>query len=65
MKNRADNYLSRYINFFGSKEHKARIRGFVIGEQLLKEADEAGVEVVLNAAVIGFVSGQGSGSPYR
>lgn len=40
--------------FFGSKEHKAKIRGFVIGEQLLKEADEAGVEVVLNATVIGL-----------
>lgn len=40
--------------FFGSKEHKAKIRGFVIGEQLLKEADELGVEVVLNATVIGL-----------
>lgn len=40
--------------FFGSKEHKAKIRGFKIGEQLLKEAAEAGVEVVLNATVIGM-----------
>lgn len=40
--------------FFGSKEHKAKIRGFRIGEDLLKEADEAGVEVVLNAVVIGL-----------
>lgn len=40
--------------FFGSKEHKAKIRGFVIGEQLLKEASEAGVTVVLNATVIGM-----------
>jgi Thioredoxin reductase len=40
--------------FFGSKEHKAKIRGFKIGEQLLKEATEAGVEVVLNATVIGL-----------
>lgn len=40
--------------FFGSKEHKAKVRGFVIGEQLLKEADEAGVNVVLNATVIGM-----------
>lgn len=40
--------------FFGSKEHKAKIRGFVIGEQLLKEAGELGVEVVLNATVIGM-----------
>lgn len=40
--------------FFGSKEHKAKIRGFVIGQQLLEEADAAGVEVVLNATVIGL-----------
>lgn len=40
--------------FFGSKEHKAKIRGFRIGEQLLAEADQAGVEVVLDAAVIGM-----------
>ena len=33
--------------FFGSKEHKAKIRGFRIGQQLLEEADKAGVEVVL------------------
>ncbi len=26
--------------FFGSKEHKAKIRGFRIGEDLLKEAEE-------------------------
>jgi thioredoxin reductase/Fe-S-cluster-containing hydrogenase component 2 len=40
--------------FFGSKEHKARIRGFMIGRQLLEEADEAGVKVVLSATVIGL-----------
>lgn len=40
--------------FFGSKEHKAKIRGLVIGEQLLKEADENGVEVILDATVIGM-----------
>ena len=40
--------------FFGSKEHKAKIRGFKIGEDLLKEAEEYGVEVVLNATVIGL-----------
>ncbi len=40
--------------FFGSKEHKAKIRGFRIGEELLKAAAEAGVEVVLNAVVIGL-----------
>lgn len=40
--------------FFGSKEHKAKIRGFKIGEDLLKEADKAGVKVVLNVTVCGM-----------
>ncbi len=40
--------------FFGSKEHRAKVRGFVIGQQLLDEADEAGVEVELNSTVIGL-----------
>lgn len=40
--------------FFGSKEHNAKIRGFRIGENLLKEASEYGVKVILNATVIGL-----------
>ena len=40
--------------FFGSKEHRAKVRGFVIGQQLLEEAANVGVEVVLNATVIGL-----------
>ncbi len=40
--------------FFGSKEHRAKIRGYVIGEQLLEEAASAGVRVVLKATVIGL-----------
>lgn len=40
--------------FFGSKEHKAKERGFRIGEKLLSEAESLGVEVVLNAVVIGI-----------
>lgn len=40
--------------FFGSKEHKAKIRGFHIGYELLEEAGRYGVEVKLNAAVIGL-----------
>ena len=40
--------------FFGSKEHKAKIRGFRIGQQLLEEASGAGVEVKLNAVVTGL-----------
>ena len=35
--------------FFGSKEHRAKERGFMIGRQLLDEAEEVGVKVVLNA----------------
>lgn len=40
--------------FFGSKEHHAKIRGFNIGTQLLEEADQAGVNVHLNAVVAGI-----------
>ena len=40
--------------FFGSKEHRAKVRGFNIGKELLDEANENGVEVVLNATVIGL-----------
>ncbi len=40
--------------FFGSKEHQAKIRGFRIGEKLLQDAKEAGVQVVLNATVVGL-----------
>lgn len=40
--------------FFGSKEHKAKIRGFRIGEALLAEASALGVTVCLNATVMGI-----------
>lgn len=40
--------------FFGSKEHRAKIRGYVIGGQLLEEARKSGVEVILDATVIGL-----------
>lgn len=40
--------------FFGSKEHRAKMRGFKIGEELLREAEKASVEVVLNAIVVGL-----------
>ncbi len=40
--------------FFGSKEHKAKIRGFRIGDELLAQAAEVGVEVVLSAIVVGL-----------
>lgn len=44
--------------FFGSKEHKAKERGFHIGEKLLKEAQALGVEVVLQATVLGIFDGK-------
>lgn len=40
--------------FFGSKEHKAKIRGYKIGQDLLEEAENVGVQVMLNAVVIGL-----------
>jgi len=40
--------------FFGSNEHKAKVRGFKIGYDLLKEAEEAGVKVLLKATVMGI-----------
>ncbi len=40
--------------FFGSKEHKAKIRGYRIGQELLEESEQCGVRVVLNATVIGI-----------
>lgn len=40
--------------FFGSKEHKAKVRGFRIGSELLAEAQKLGIEVVLKATVAGL-----------
>lgn len=40
--------------FFGSRANNARMRGFKIGRKLLKEAEENGVEVFLNAVVTGI-----------
>lgn len=40
--------------FFGSKAHYAKIRGFNIGKKLLAEAEQYGVEVYLNATVMGI-----------
>lgn len=40
--------------FFGSKEHRAKIRGFRIGQDLLTEAEACGVQVFLNSTVIGL-----------
>ncbi len=40
--------------FFGSRRHYAGIRGFDIGERLLEDARNNGVEVLLNAFVFGM-----------
>lgn len=40
--------------FFGSKEHKARIRGFKIGQELLEQAQSVGVMVWLDTIVMGL-----------
>jgi len=40
--------------FFGSKEHRAKVRGFKIGEELLEEAKKVKVKVVLSATVMGI-----------
>lgn len=40
--------------FFGSKEHKAKIRGYDIGTELLEEAENLNVEVYLNSVVVGL-----------
>ena len=39
--------------FFGSQAHHAGTRGFKIGEDLLEQAQETGVKIYLNTAVIG------------
>jgi thioredoxin reductase len=43
--------------FFGSKEHRAGTRGIRIGEDLLQEAQQAGVEIRLNTVVYGLFEG--------
>ncbi len=40
--------------FFGSHEHQARKRGFKIGEQLLRQTIDMGVEVILDSPVYGI-----------
>ncbi|MDK2786877.1 MAG: hypothetical protein PWP07_102 [Epulopiscium sp.] len=40
--------------FFGSKEHKAGMTGIHIGEMLLKEAEDLGIEIWLNTEAVGL-----------
>lgn len=46
--------IKQVHKFFGSKEHRARVRGFTIGKQLLDEARALQVEVFLEATVVGL-----------
>ncbi len=43
--------------FFGSQEHKAGIRGFDIGKELLAESLRLGIDVRLKTEVVGIESG--------
>ncbi len=43
--------------FFGSSAHRSGTRGIDIGKQLLKEAEDVGVEIWLGSAVIGLFPG--------
>jgi NADPH-dependent 2,4-dienoyl-CoA reductase/sulfur reductase-like enzyme len=49
--------------FFGSHEHRAGVRGFRIGEELLKETADLGVEVLLDAPVYGIFKAPASPAP--
>ena len=40
--------------FFGSKDHRAGVRGIDIGRQLLEEVEQSGAEVMLDAVVWGI-----------
>ena len=49
--------------FFGSREHYAGTRGFAIGQMLLEEAREAGVEIALGRKVWGSSRTEASPPP--
>ena len=46
--------IKQIHKFFGSKEHRAKERGFNIGREMLEEVEKAGVKVHLNAPVLGL-----------
>jgi thioredoxin reductase len=48
--------------FFGSWEHRAGIRGYAIGLEILEEAKDLGVEVLLDAPVYGLYKREASAS---
>lgn len=53
--NRPGGQLFKQIHkFFGSQEHKAGIRGYKIGEELLQQVEESGADVMLNSLAYGL-----------
>lgn len=47
--------------FFGSKDHKAGVRGIAIGEALLSQVEQAGARVMLNSVAYGYFPKSGIG----
>lgn len=47
--------------FFGSREHKAGTRGFLIGKELLEQVESCGAEVMLDTVAYGWFPGEGLG----
>ena len=47
--------------FFGSREHQAGTRGYVIGEQLLQKVQESGARVMLDSLVYGLLPDKSMG----
>ena len=47
--------------FFGSKEHQAGTRGFVIGQQLLEKGGKSGAKVMLDSLVYGLLPDKSMG----
>ena len=52
---RAGGQLFKQLHkFFGSRAHRAGVRGIDIGKQLLQETEELGIDFWLNSACIGI-----------
>ncbi|GHV94436.1 pyridine nucleotide-disulfide oxidoreductase [Spirochaetia bacterium] len=49
--------------FFGSEEHRAGVRGYRIGEQLLEQVEHSGARVLLDSLVYGVFPSEGQTAP--
>jgi thioredoxin reductase len=49
--------------FFGSEEHHAGVRGYKIGEQLLRQVEQSGARVLLDSLVYGAFPGEDRNAP--